>query len=113
MLHLPALLVYSSYTFTCLIVRIDLILYSLKITTLFFHSFNPEVIFSVMCISCHVCGNMYDGTTFMDVEGGFKECIDGMNSIKKCPVEDLCCFALREHIAFEFWGRKYHHFNRL
>ena len=66
-----------------------------------------------MCISCHVCGNMYDGTTFMDVEGGLKECIDGMNSIKKCPVEDLCCFALREHIAFEFWGRKYHHFNRL
>ena len=55
-----------------------------------------------------MCGNMYDGTTFMDVEGGLKECIDGMNSIKKCPVEDLCCFALREHIAFEFWGRKYH-----
>ena len=56
---------------------------------------------------------MYDGTTFMDVEGGLKECIDGMNSIKKCPVEDLCCFALREHIAFEFWGRKYHLFYRL
>ena len=61
-----------------------------------------------MCISCHVCGNMYDGTTFMNVEG-FNECTNGINSIDQCPTDDGCCFALREHITFEFWGRKFVH----
>ena len=59
-----------------------------------------------MCISCHVCGNMYDGTAFMNVEG-FKDCTDGLTNVEQCPTEDGCCFALREHISFEFWGREY------
>ena len=62
----------------------------------------------VMSISCHQCGNMYDGNSFMNVEG-FDECVGTMEDqeLNQCPADDKCCFALREHIAFDFWGRKY------
>lgn len=31
---------------------------------------------------------------------------DNQEFLVQCPQDDTCCFALREHLTMEFWGRK-------
>ena len=81
--------------------------------------------FFIPAISCHECGNMYDGTNFMGIKD-YSQCQffeteflsraptadpsngagNGPQYMKQCPPEDTCCFSLREYMNIDFWGRK-------
>ena len=71
------------------------------------------MIFST-AIRCHECGTLTNGNEVMSIDG-YNACpfvstadnvVDATGNMKECPEEDTCCFALRESMTVDFWGRK-------